>query len=65
MVYSCTAYGFHHGEAVCYELGRKTKEERDALISAKECYAGTFMMNDSVNVDIFKNKGKTYEMLGK
>lgn len=59
------AYGFLPEEYVCYELGKKGMEECGKYISAKECYESTFRMNDELAVEIFNNKGKTYERFQK
>lgn len=59
------AYGFLPEEYVCYELGKKSVEERRKFVSAKECYEKTFRMNDELAVEIFNNKGKTYERFKK
>ena len=64
LLFDRIAYGFHPEEIVCYELDRKTPQERKAFISSRGCMHAVYRMNDINGMDVFNNKGKTYAAFG-
>lgn len=64
LLFDRIAYGFHPEEIVCYDLDRKSPQERKAYISSRGCIHALFRMNDINAMEVFNNKGKTYAMFG-
>lgn len=64
LLFARIGYGFHPEECVCYELIGKPASVRDTFISSKDCVTAIFRMNDYSEMQVFNNKGKTYQRFG-
>ena len=56
------AYGFQPDEYAFFALEKQSKKEREEWISDIDRYIYIGLMNDPVDVEIFNNKARTYEM---
>ena len=65
MLFCRFAYGFQPDEYLCYELEGKSMQERKAIISDTDRYCYVYRMNDISGLQLFNNKGRTYEMFKK
>ena len=60
--YSYYAFGFLPFEYVCYGFKDKSPTERNAFVSDLERVDMIYRMNDFVDVGLFMDKGRTYDM---
>ena len=64
MLFCRFAYGFQPDEYLCFELENKSMKERRTYVSDLDRYCYVYQLNDLSDIQIFNNKGKTYNRFG-
>ena len=64
MLFFDIAYGFLPEEYVCFELEGRTAEDIRSFVSNKERCFAVYQMNSIYDMDLFNDKGKTFQMFG-
>lgn len=63
MLFCRFAYGLQPDEYLCFEIEGKSMQERREMVSDIDRYCYVYRMNDISDIQIFNNKGKTYQVL--
>ncbi len=61
MLFCYFAYGFSPNEYLCYELNKKSVQERRSFVSDRESVCYGYLMNDIDQMRVFRNKMQSYE----
>ncbi len=62
MLFCYFAYGFPADEFICYSLINKSATERELYVSDRELMSIVYMLNDYIDMTIYNNKARTYEL---
>ena len=65
ILFCCFAYGFDPDEYFAYRFVDRNKYDRQLFISESESKSYVYRMNDSAAIDIYNDKGQTYEKFHK